>query len=527
MKRLAIPAALLLLLSGCPGDDDDDGVICGPGTIQNGTQCVPEVVGGNNGANNGGAAATCGPGTSLNPETNVCEVENANVTECGEGTSLNPDTGECETSGPTISCAEGTVLVEGECVAENPCPEGSIFRDGECTLAEDLCGEGTVFRDGSCVPIDPLEGVDASEADENNDPVYGGTAGAIAPGAVGEPNWVKGTIGAPADLDGEAETLEGDFDGFRLSAEAGQRIELQVVAVGAPAMALSVGFEGEGLPEGYRRLAIPYGSRTASRVLVAPATGDYLVRVGELSNFAGVGGAPTGSDDFTYLFGAALLEGPPAVSGVVGEDVEGDILDVPEVQFTGEALGVWVDANPSVDLSWFTATTGEAGYTPGTRYLEVPEAGISVYVDYVSAAAEDTSFTLRTEAVTLIAESEPNQTAEDAGALGTLGTARVVGQGGFEVVDVVNETTTDDWWSFTLDADTNVVLQTEARLAPGNTTLAVFAADAVEQPIAVDDDGNGLYSRVSATLDAGDYLVLVRSADDLRAGDYFLTLTAD
>jgi hypothetical protein len=530
MKRLAFLVILLPLAAGCPGSTDGPEVTCGAGTTLNGTTCVPDVVGGNNGVNNGGPASTCGPGTVLDPGTNVCEVENANLTECGQGTSLNPDTDQCEAIGDELVCGQGTSMVDGECVPDNPCPEGEVFRNGTCVPGAGLCGGGTVWREGECVPIDPLLDVALTEGPENNDPVYGGTALALTPGVDGDVEWVKGVIGAAENLDDE-DDLEPDFDGYTFDAVAGQRLLLQATAVGVPSAAFEVRFLGEDpLHQEFRRLALPFGDRNAQREIVAPWDGTYQVRVGELSNLRGVGGEPSGGEGFTYLFGIGVQPAVETIAIDAGADQEGDILGVPHFLVDtadGNGVAIWLDTDEAVFGTWLTSGADFGEVAGPAQYVALPDGGVLVTVDHVEAAASDTQFVLRTAPVHLVDEVEPNQSADDATALGTLGPAILAGVGGFVVVDVEAEETTADWWSFSLDASTQVTIETSWRTVGADTTLSVYAAGDLEESVAFDDDGAGLYSTVSLELDSGDYLVLVRSYEDLDDGDYFLSVSAD
>ena len=521
MDRLPALLVLMLCATGCPGGGNDDVVTCGPGTTLNGRACVPDLVGGNNGGNNG-AASTCGPGTVLDPVNNVCEVENANITECGPGTSLNPDTEQCEATGPQVSCADGTTEVAGECVADNPCPDGEVFRNGACIPGAALCGQGTVWRAGECVPFDPLVDVVDTEGAENNDPAYGGTATPVVPGVDGDVTLVKGTIGPAEDLDGDEDgTLDPDFDGFVFEAVAGQRLMVQATAVGAPSVALEVAFLGDG---GYLRAAIPFGDRNAQRQIVAPWTGSYLVRVGELSNFAGVGGVPQGAEGFTYLFGIATLAAQAPTPLAPDGEVSGDIRTLPQfsVETQADAVAIRLITDPAVASVWFATSPDFSVYAGAQTYLRVPEGGLLVTADYVDAAALDTEFTLTATAATLVDEVEPNQSAEDATRLGTT-SGLLAGAGDFAVVDADAETTTEDWWAFSTDGGT-VEVGTSFRSTPADTTLTLYAAGDLEQAIDFDDDGAGLYSVLTAELAAGDYVAVVRSFDEQTDGDYFLSV---
>ena len=79
---------------------------------------------------------------------------------CGDNTTLNADTGKCDGEAPVdpVDCAEGTQLVENECVPDGSviCTEGTTFNPDTGTCEPDLtgCGPGTVEVDGECVTED-------------------------------------------------------------------------------------------------------------------------------------------------------------------------------------------------------------------------------------------------------------------------------------------------------------------------------------------------------------------------------------
>ena len=81
-----------------------------------------------------------------------------------------------------------------------------------------------------------------------------------------------------------------------------------------------------------------------------------------------------------------------------------------------------------------------------------------------------------------------------------------------------------DWVQFTLAQQADVTLETNG--AEGDTELALFDPDA-GTPIAVDDNGNGLFSRIELpALPAGSYLVRVRTLRDVPVESYSLALFA-
>ncbi len=87
--------------------------------------------------------------------------------------------------------------------------------------------------------------------------------------------------------------------------------------------------------------------------------------------------------------------------------------------------------------------------------------------------------------------------------------------------------TDTDWWSFTLTADTDVVLQTgpdnPGGAEVGDSTMTL--RDAMGASIEFDDDdGPGLYSFISRTLTAGTYYVEVDGFGSTRTGYYNLDI---
>lgn len=125
------------LLGGCA--DTGSTVECGPSTVLSGDTCVAECAEGEVLLDGECTAATeCGPGTILS--------EGECVPECGDG-EVYLD-GECV---PDTECGDGTVLVDGECVPE--CADDEVFVDGDC-VPETECGPGTVLVDGECIPND-------------------------------------------------------------------------------------------------------------------------------------------------------------------------------------------------------------------------------------------------------------------------------------------------------------------------------------------------------------------------------------
>ena len=89
---LVLLLAALLVLPSC-FDDDDDGVslTCGEGTVLNEAtdMCDPVPV-------TPVTPVACGAGSTLNTDTNTCEVDPVTPVACGGGSTLNTDTNTCE-----------------------------------------------------------------------------------------------------------------------------------------------------------------------------------------------------------------------------------------------------------------------------------------------------------------------------------------------------------------------------------------------------------------------------------------------
>ena len=111
---------------------------CGPNTVCNAEtgQCDGVASGDCRAANN------CAPGTTCNANTGACDPNPPSCTAavnpvvCVGGTVCNVNTGACD---PAITCGEGTVLVNGECVDEGT----------SCVENEAICPAGTTCNAGT------------------------------------------------------------------------------------------------------------------------------------------------------------------------------------------------------------------------------------------------------------------------------------------------------------------------------------------------------------------------------------------
>lgn len=250
-------------------------------------------------------------------------AEQSHVT-CGPGTKV--ENARCVTA-QFAQCGDGTHLVGDACVPDSSlrCGAGTIEEDGACVRDRSLvCGAGTVERAGVCVLADPLERVTVPEGREPNLPPAVTRFDLPAIGAA--PAVLGGTIAAP--IGGNP-----DFDGFAFTGKRHQRLRIVAKAIGAPV----VGFAVQPLAEAssgnvsYTRFALTSETRGATRDLVLPFDGDYLLLVSDQSNLTQ--GVPMGAEDFTYTIDVSQVSLPPAKTLVPGTDAEGDVAALDQYGF--------------------------------------------------------------------------------------------------------------------------------------------------------------------------------------------------
>src|SRR5690606_28878575 len=107
-----------------------------------------------------------------------------------------------------------------------------------------------------------------------------------------------------------------DLDVFEFEANAGDRIRVQLVSVGAQAASfLLVG--ADDVVDNYFRIGFPGTNRRAVREIVFPATGRYTLIVSDRANvldILGAPAAPVGGSDHTY---ALVIDTLPDVAPTV------------------------------------------------------------------------------------------------------------------------------------------------------------------------------------------------------------------
>jgi hypothetical protein len=312
---------------------------------------------------------------------------------CGEGTRL--EDGACVPEA-LASCPAGQARVNGACT--NPCKAGTQFADGSCTVAASVCGPGTELLDGTCRVADPMARVTVRERAEPNDGTDNGTPFTL-PAQGAAPVVLGGVVGA-ADKDGLA-----DFDVFLFTATAGQRILVDAVAVGAPAVAVVL--EPVEPAGKLARFVASTGGRGASRELVLPVGGQWTLSVTEPGNLVQLGGGPVrGGETFTYAVSVSTLPSRPlrplaAASPGSGKLSDGDVYELTNSS-TAPAivelrLAASDPAQPFDGLRTLWATTPEGEFVVeqsdvratgaiarmGIVRLAVPPGGLRVGVDYV------------------------------------------------------------------------------------------------------------------------------------------------
>ncbi|MBW1809057.1 MAG: hypothetical protein JRJ87_12755 [Deltaproteobacteria bacterium] len=296
---------------------------CGLGTTKEGDRCVP----------------LCKAGEYWDATETTCRP----VIGCAEGTSLNPLTGECE---PDITeCADGTELVNGECVPEcidgeefwngaacqpiPDCAQGTSFNEntnecepiiddcatgthleGDVCVPDVICGPGTHAEGGECV-ADTLGEPDIVEGEENNDIFFPGwTATLVNLPAEGDNVTLGGTISMPTDLDGD-NVPDADWDAFILVPDgeeslAGTYLHIEATSESACLPAIWIlGIDEESWNITYQRYALNRHGAVASRDVYLPDNGLYFILITDYNNLVndifGLGGFPVGGDDFTYF----------------------------------------------------------------------------------------------------------------------------------------------------------------------------------------------------------------------------------
>jgi hypothetical protein len=270
LALVGILGAGVLAFAGC-GGDDDDGLTCGPGTVEQDGQCVPT---------------------------------------------------------DDLECATGTVEVDGECVPDGSviCDQGTTFDEttGTCVADLDECGAGTVEVDGVCVPFDDTLVGDVSEGAEPNDPDFGGTPGSLTLPDVGDTLTVDGCI-EPADFDDDG-VIDIDNDVWVVTVDAPALFDFTIDGTGGASAGFGV-FPGDAAlaADGWARFGINLTSDGAQRQIYLPKAGTYALLVSDARSL--FLGEPAGGPDACYFLqieGVAI----PSATPLTGGNATGDLGDV-------------------------------------------------------------------------------------------------------------------------------------------------------------------------------------------------------
>lgn len=315
--------------------------------------------------------------------------------------------------GGTVTCGTGTRLEEGVCVAETlaTCPAGQALRNGACVA---VCGAGTIATDATCVPsaeacgagtelvggtcklVDPLAKVTVKEATEPNEEAAKAARFGIA--ADVPATYLGGSIGAAHDS-------AADFDSFVFTAAAGQRIRVEAIPVGAPSIAVVLHPVAD--PTRFVRYVADLSGRGASRDLLLPVGGDWLLTVSESSNFEPLGGGrPRGGEGFTYAVAVGALPAQSSTSLALPGTASGGLVNGVTYDLANNGSTpqiVELSLAPASDLPfngvralWATTPAGEPLFETtdrtdalgtlvpmGISRVVVPPGGIRIGVDHV------------------------------------------------------------------------------------------------------------------------------------------------
>lgn len=240
VDRMRNPAVLVCVCCalGC-GDNSKE---CGPGTVDQGGECVP--------------AANCGFGTKHDDVTGECVPDGTTV--CSDGTVFDPLTGTCKLD--PSACHDGSVLIGDACV------------DPTAGLTIDV-------QEGP--EPNGLGIVEASQAQ----------AGNVALKPAGETFVIHGTLAPWRDTNNDG-VLEPDVDTFVVGASAPTWLRMTADGVhGTTAGFVMVSAFAPNDPmatlmASWRRFGIHLVGDTSKREVFLPAAGTYRIAIGDTRTLA-------------------------------------------------------------------------------------------------------------------------------------------------------------------------------------------------------------------------------------------------
>lgn len=300
---LLIAMAMCALFAGCA-----DSIECGAGTVEVDGACVP------------------------------------NAEACGEGTSYNASTGQCEPD-DNLTCAAGTIEENGECVADGSviCETGTTYDSETGTCVPDItgCAEGTVLVGGECIPADDALEADVTEPAEPNDAA--GTPGTFMLQPAGEVVTISGCITPVEDADANG-NLDPDFDDYTFSTDAPMLVDVTVDGLGGLAGAFTIVSENPALVgDSWARLGVNLVSDTSRATVFLPVAGDYRLSITDSRSL--ILGEGAGGADACYFASVATvaLPAPTELAGGAGAGT----LGAPAffAYDPGEGAALFIDVN--------------------------------------------------------------------------------------------------------------------------------------------------------------------------------------
>ena len=316
MKKCLSLITMFLLAATVNACSGDAGNTCGAGTVEQNGQCVPQC-----------ADSKYWDGTA-------CQT----IPSCDDGTTFNATTGKCEAD--ITECAEGTELVNGQCVPQ--CSDSEYWNGTACTPIPE-CGEGTTFNEttGQCDPViaDCAPGTHEENGECIPDVVCGGDThpedGECVPNVLPDPDVTEddvlftvpaagesvslgGTIDTPIDEDGDG-LVDGNWDQFQFAGTAGTYLKIMSTSEGAALPAFAVmGFD-EDQNVIYQRIGLNPNGLVSEREVYLPYDAVYVILVTDYNMMVnalfGNNGVPVGGPDFTYYV-EVTNQGTPTVSAI-------------------------------------------------------------------------------------------------------------------------------------------------------------------------------------------------------------------
>lgn len=255
---------------------------------------------------------------------------------CGAGTTFDESTGTCV---PDVTCAEGTIAVDGECVPDGTvvCASGTMYDEMTGTCVPDItgCAEGTVEVDGECVPFDDTLVGDITEGAEPNDALLETATPTMfdLPSEGGDPVTIGGCI-TPDDFDGDG-VVDPDMDSFRFDVDGPTVLDITIDGKAG----LSAGFvvlttDNELADHGWLRYGIDLTSDGARRKVLLPAAGSYVINTAD--SRALLTGSPAGGMDTCYFMQISREALPDPVAWPDGDVATGTLGDPVIYSLTGE-----------------------------------------------------------------------------------------------------------------------------------------------------------------------------------------------